>query len=177
MCPLSHDLKCVYSHGSLSKTFGKQLSVSYKQGNCVSYLLPWNKFSALKQKQVTFPLVQESGSGLARWFWLWVSHEVEVELLSGPPTSGAQSRIWSQSSLRSSVLSSLPCSPLHLHDGGSSLPKLCDPRERQGLRWEPASSITCSQMWHTIASAVFYLSYRPTLVPCGRGLPVTLVFY
>lgn len=98
------------------------------------------KFSALKQKQVTFPLVQESGSGLARWFWLWVSHEVEVKLLSGLPTSGAQSRIWSQRSLRSSVLSSLPCSPLHLHDGGSSLSPNCVIQERE-RRLEMGASV------------------------------------
>lgn len=120
---------------------------------------------------------QESGDGLAEWFWFKVFHEVTVKLSAGPKgwlewLCASQLTCWKASSLAGCKWrSEYPfCGPLHrllcvFKTWQLASPTASDPREKErGQQMEAAVFYDQPCKWHTFPSAVFCWTHRPSLI-------------
>ena len=106
------------------------------------------------------PVSLKPSTGLARWFWLSISHNTVVKLSAMAVVLGRPDCKWK----RRTHFRSSPLGPLHkvAHSMAANLTRGSDPKERKR---ETVPNGSCP-----IASVVCYPSYRPNLLQGGVGL-------
>lgn len=117
--------------------------------------------------------------GLADWFWLWISHGVAAKMSANAAEVRRLNWGWrtpfpAQSAVPGKARFLPGCrsetsAPYHLGSSTGQAWQLYSPGSGPRAGRGHVSCIAWLWKWHTITSAIFSWTHRPTLVQCGRN--------